>query len=374
MMRIGIDCTVTARPFTGFETYVSCLASALVRLESDSEIVVFAPRPLPHCFASLRGRVKIVTSPFGTQVLAHQAWLASMVPIHRMDVMHYPAFPPLLPPRRFVMTVHDATPWKFAETMPARTRVYFRSTLGLWMRRSKLIIAPSLASKDEIARRFGIPENRVRVVYPGVRNSLRPINGGELRPGESVILSQALRADSPYVLFVGTVEPRKNLPLAIRAIAKLRAEGWPCRLVVAGRIAWGIEEVEKVLEEERVRDAVGLVGYVSDQELALLYKRAACLVQPSLHEGFGSPVAEAMALGCPVVASRIPPHIEVLGDAGLYISPHDVGSLAAALSQILGDHGLRASMAARALERAGEFTWRRTAERTLEAYRDAIRA
>lgn len=370
MMRIGIDCTVTARPFTGFETYVSCLANALVRLESDAEIVVFAPRPLPDCFTALRGRAEIVTSPFGTRVFAHQAWLASMVPIHRVDVMHYPAFTPLLPPRRFVLTVHDATPWKFAETMSTKARVYFRSTLALWARRSKVIITPSQASKGEIVRRFGVPEHRVRVVYPGVRNSLRPLDAGT---GGRADPSPARLPDSSYALFVGTVEPRKNLPLAIRAVAKLRAAGRPCRLVVAGKIGWGIDNVERLLEEERVKDAVVLAGYVSDQELASLYKHAACLVQPSLHEGFGSPVAEAMALGCPVIASRIPPHVEILGDAGLYISPHDVDSLATAMSQMLGDNGLRASMAARALERSEEFTWKRTAERTLDAYRDAVR-
>jgi glycosyltransferase involved in cell wall biosynthesis len=366
-MRIGIDCTVTGRPLTGFETYVSCLASALAHLESDAELVLFAPRPLPAALGSLHGRVTIVMSPFGAQVLAHQAWLVSSVRVHRVDLMHYPAFPPLLPPAKFVMTVHDATPWKFAQTMSAKARMYFQSTFALWMNRSRLIITPSESSKNEIAHRFGVPEHRVRVIHHGVRNSLRP-----LRAGERIDLSRAPRSDPPYVLFVGTVEPRKNLPLAIRAVARLRARGQPSRLVVAGRLGWGVSDVEKIMQEERVKDSVVLMGHVSDEELALLYRHAVCLVQPSLHEGFGYPIAEAMALGCPVIASNIPSHAEVLGDAGLYISPDDVDGLATALCRMSRDDEFRASLAAKAVTRSQEFTWRRSAERTLEAYRDAI--
>jgi glycosyltransferase involved in cell wall biosynthesis len=366
-MRIGIDCTVMARPVTGFETYVSCLASALVRLKSDAELVLFSPRPLPPDLATLRGCATIITSPFGTQVLAHQAWLASTRHVHRVDLMHYPAFPPLLPPSKFVMTVHDATPWKFARTMSAKARIYFRSTLALWTRRSRLIITPSESSKEEIADRFGVPDSRVRVIHHGVRNSLRPRSqdaSGDPPPRR--------RSEPEYILFVGTVEPRKNLSLLIRAIAKLRATGQSCRLVVAGRLAWGVPEIERLLDREGVNDGVELRGHVSDAELAGLYERAVCLVQPSLHEGFGYPIAEAMALGCPVIASRIPPYVEVLGEAGVYISPHDVDGLAAAISQMLGNEEFRAALIARALARSEEFTWRRSAERTLEAYRDAI--
>jgi len=366
-MRIGIDCTVTARPLTGFETYVSCLASALVCLRTDSEIALFAPRPVPAQLASLRGRVKVITSPFGTDVLAHQAWLASMVQFHRVDVMHYPAFPPLLPPRRFVLTVHDATPWKFAETMSRKARVYFRSTLGLWIRRSRLIITPSEASKREIAGHFGVSQERVRVILHGVRNSLRPLG-----MGERADLPSRLSLDKPYVLFVGTVEPRKNLAVAIRALARLRARGHRCQLVIAGRLAWGTAEVERVCEEEGVKDSVILAGHVSDTELTALYRHAVCLVQPSLHEGFGYPLAEAMALGCPVIASNISPHVEVLGDAGVYISPQDVDGLTEELSRMLRDAEFRAALVAKAAERSQQFTWKRSAERTLDAYRDAI--
>lgn len=367
-MRIGIDCTVTGRPLTGFETYVSCLAGALASLRTDSEIALFAPRPLPEALARLRDRVQVITSPFGSDVLAHQAWLASMVWFHRVDVMHYPAFPPLLPPRRFVLTVHDATPWKFAETMSTKARVYFRSTLALWIRRSRLIITPSEASKTEIAGQFGLPQDRVRVILHGIRNSLRPLHGGA-----GAGLPSRLGLDGPYFLFVGTVEPRKNLAVAIRALARLRTRGQACRLVVAGRLAWGASEVERVREAEGVKDAVVLAGHVSDAELTALYRHAVCLVQPSLHEGFGYPIAEAMALGCPVVASNIPPHVEVLGDAGGYVSPHDVDGLTEELSRMLRDGEFRSSLIAKAAERSQQFTWKRSAERTLDAYRDAIK-
>lgn len=366
-MRIGIDCTVMGRPLTGFESYVSCLTSALVRLESEAEFVLFAPRRLPSDLASLRGRLTIIRSPFGSEVLAHQVWLASTVSAHRVDLMHYPAFPPLLPPAHFVMTVHDATPWKFPRTMPTKTRMYFRSTLGLWARKSRLIITDSESSKVEIAHQFGLPENRIRVIALGVRNSLRPRG-----PNEGPNLPDPQSADPGYILFVGTVEPRKNLPVLIRALARLRGESASCRLIIAGRLAWGFAEVEKIVEEERVKDRVVFMGHVSDRELASLYRNALCFVQPSMHEGFGYTISEAMALGCPVIASKIPAHVEVLSDSGVYVSPEDVEGLAGALSRMLGDDRFRISLAERGMERSKEFTWSRSAERTLDAYRDAI--
>ncbi len=366
-MRIGIDCTVLSRPQTGFEAYTLGLVHALAQLDTGAELVLFVPRPVPEQLSGLRPRCSLVASPLGGGVLAHQAWLAAVLRARTVDVMHYPAFPPLAPPARFIMTVHDATPWAFGRTMMGRASLYFRSTIGVWAKRSRLIITPSEASKTEVVRRLGVPADRVRAIGLGVRDTLRmrPEPGGE-RPRRPPGLAPG------YVLFVGTVEPRKNLGVVIRALARLRAAGTSRRLVIVGRLGWGMAELHTRLDEEGMRDSVVLAGHVPDEALASFYAHAAVLVQPSLHEGFGLPIVEAMAAGCPVIASDIPAHREVLGDAGAYFSPLDSEGLAAAVARLLADDRLRASMVHHGRQRAEEFTWDKTARQTLQAYHDAL--
>jgi glycosyltransferase involved in cell wall biosynthesis len=366
-MRIGIDCTVLGRPQTGFEAYTLNLVRALLELDTETEFVLFVPRSMREQLATQQGRLAVVTSPFGGDVLANQAWLATILRSGPIDLMHYPAFPPLMPRVRFVMTVHDATPWAFGRTMSNKANLYFRSTIGFWARKSQVIITPSEASKREIGHRLGLPASRIRVISLGVKRTLRtpPSLGHDGQPHLGIA--------SGYMLFVGTIEPRKNLAVVIRALARLRAKGSPRRLVIVGRQGWGTQELERLLDDEGVRGLVVLTGHVKDEQLALFYRHADFLVQPSLHEGFGLPIAEAMSLGCPVIASEIPAHREVLGDAGIYFSPRDANALEAAMLELFSDDQVRASMARRGLRRAEEFTWEKAAARTLEVYRDAVR-
>ena len=366
-MRIGIDCTVVGRPQTGFEAYTLSLVTSLLQLDSDIDFVLFTPKSIPRALADLSHRASIVTGPFRTGVLASQAWLGPAVALSHLDLMHYPAFPPLVPSSGFVLTLHDATPWAFRQTMSRGANLYFRTTVRLWGRRSRVIITPSEASKTQIVRHVGIPAGRIRVIKLGVRNFSQGTNVADDERG-----LRQFSLTPGYILFVGTVEPRKNLALVIRALALLRASGVRRQFVVAGRLAWGAVELNRLLDEEQLRDAVVFTDHISDGELANFYRQAVFLVQPSVHEGFGLPVVEAMALGCPVLASDIPAHREVLGDAGMYFSTKDALALAKGMARLLADDHARAAMRLRALVRSEEFTWAETARRTLAVYRDAV--
>lgn len=365
-MRVGIDCTATARRRAGIELYTQGLAHALVQLNSDTEFVLFLPRSGPDELAALSGPVSTYRSPFDRGVIRSQLWLGRAARASGVDLMHYPAFPPLVPAHPFIVTVHDATPWLFPQSMSRLGYMYFRSILAARTRKARLVITVSEASRTEIIRMLGLPERRVKVIYHGVRPTLltnAAENGRELA---------RLGIDHGYVLFVGTVEPRKNLRTLVRALSTMRSSGFHAKLVVAGRLAWGVRELKNVLEGERMTDSVVLTGYVSDGELAWLYRNASFLVQPSLYEGFGLPIIEAMALGCPVIASRIPAHAEVLGEAGIYFSAFDVDELVSAMRNVSTDGARRAQMVEKGLRRSRGFAWDRTARETLDSYVQAL--
>lgn len=366
-VRVGIDLTTSARSQTGLETYALSLTEAVLMRGSDLEFVVFTSSPRPQSLQAKGGRVHFVESPFGREILRNQLWLVRAAWKHQVDLMHYPAFPPLFPPRRFVLTIHDLTPWRFPRSMSRKGFLYFRSLLGAWAHRSRAILTVSSSARDEIVRILKIPAERVSVVRPAVRSGL---SSHPISRDREILASFNLVPG--YILFVGIIEPRKNLPVLIEAFAKSKDHNGGHKLVLAGRPGWGVDDVGLAIRRHRLEDSVVLAGYVTDEQLAALYRGAGFLVQPSVYEGFGLPVLEAMALGCPVIASRIPPHEEVLGDAGIYFSPLNVDELAGKM-RLLSSPDQRLHYAERGKARATQFTWQRAAEQVEAVYQAAFR-
>lgn len=264
------------------------------------------------------------------------------------DVYHCPT--PRAPLTRgrppLVVTIHDLVPVLFPETMTPWSRLYARATTQRVLDAADVIVAPSNDTANDLAVHLGVPEARIRVVWNGV---------------DSIFFSDpppASPVSQPYVLFVGTPEPRKNLPRLAAAMQSLRARGLPHRLVVAGRGGWG----DVVIDPESVE----MVGRVSDTDLLALYAHADCLALPSLHEGFGLPAAEAMAAGAPVVAGARGALPEIVGNAGVLVDPYDVNAIANGIESAIGDRD-RLSAAGRA--RARQFSWESAAESMAAIYR-----
>ncbi len=366
-MRVGIDCTATGRPTTGVESYTLNLTCALLQLETPVEFTLFLPRPVPEPLRALRHRFHSVKSPFGTRLVPNQLWVAAAIRSSALDLVHYPAFAPVLPGDVFVMTVHDAAAWKFGWTLSKKGSLYWRTLIALAAKRCRRIITPSASSRDEIIMRFACPPEKVAVIHHGVRAELL----AHAATGASPIL-QALRLREGFALFVGTVEPRKNLGLIVRALSELRAQGITCRLVVAGRKAWGTAALQRAIEDTEMKDIVIFTGHIEDEDLATLYRSATFLVQPSWHEGFSLPVLEAMALGCPVLASRIPTHTEIVGDAGWFFAPDDVHEVSTLMRRLLRDDRARALLAGKGSTRAQRFSWVTAAQRTLQVYQGVL--
>ena len=353
--RFGIDAT-WLRPdrHSGVERYAVELVRALVRL-APGEIVLFARPDLPPPLAALD------VERHETQLLGRlpidQGWLPWAAVRARVSLLHTLTAPvPLLWRGPCAMTVHDATPWLHPDAADTGTRWYVKPLYPQALARADVVFTPSEATKEDLVRAARAPRDRI-VVTP---NGVDPLFF-EARAHEG--------PRTPYLLAVGTFEARKNLPVLLEALQLLRRGGRDLALVVAGRQAW-----TQSLPLGDLAPHVRLAGTVPDGELAALYAGAACFVIPSLHEGFGLPLAEAMAAGTPAVASDIPALREVGGETVRYADPHDPASFAAAIGEALDDRPGSQLRAAAARGRARRFRWEDAARATLLAYRRVLRA
>src|SRR6266480_1769207 len=279
----------------------------------------------------------------------------------RVDVVHDAGY--VVPPSNapLVATVHDLSFLTYPHHYTRHSRQVFRRGLELTRRHARLVMCPSLATKAA-CEEAGIGSERLRVVPLGVRM-------GPPRPELSEEVRRRYRLERPYILFVGTVEPRKNLHRVIEAFRELDAV--ETELILVGPKGWR-EDVGDPLDGLRGRARA--LGYVPRDDLDVLYAQAAAVVYPSLAEGFGLPVLEAMANGAPVVTSAGTATEEVAGDAALLVDPLDVGAIAAALRRLIDDRALAAALGAAARARASTFTWERSAELAVEVYAEAVEA
>ncbi len=252
-----------------------------------------------------------------------------------------------------VVTVHDLNFLVRPETVSTWNRVYSRATVRGVIAAADRVMAVSKATADDLDHLLGVDGSRVRVVHNGVDEAF-------LRGAPGTLPAAA--AESSYVLFVGTPEPRKNLGRLVDAVERLRAAGRPERLVIAGGEGWG-------MAAPRSTGSVIALGRVGDDELRALYAGARCLALPSLHEGFGLPALEAMAMGCPVVAARSGALPEVCGDAAVMVDPISVESIAEGIAAAIDDAARLRDLGRR---RAAEFDWTVSAARTVEVYRELI--
>jgi glycosyltransferase involved in cell wall biosynthesis len=300
--------------------------------------------------------------PLGRRALI-AAWERGVGPVPRADLVHAPTL--LAPPRRghpLVATIHDAVPWTHPETLTQRGVAWHRRMGARVAASADLVIVPTQAVADGVSR-FLDTRDRVRVIGEGADALTVPADAAERRA--------ALGLDGPYLFSLATLEPRKGLDVALSALAEAGAPDLP--LVVIGQPGWGGVDLESTaasvgLRPERVR----ALGRVSDEDLAAVFAGALALVAPSRAEGFGLPVAEAMALGVPVVCSDAPALVEVTAGAALTVPVGEVLALTEALREVADDEALRARLVAAGRARAAGMTWRAAAEATWAAYREVL--
>jgi glycosyltransferase involved in cell wall biosynthesis len=283
-----------------------------------------------------------------------------------VDLLHCPAFVgPLASTCPTVITVHDLSFLFFPQNFRAMNRIYLKTLTRLSVRRARRIIAVSESTRRDLVHQYGLPPAKVDVVYNGVDAAFRPLPTTE-------VAAFRRRAGLPdrFLLFVGTLEPRKNVARLIEAYARL-PEGRPPLLLVGGK-GWLYDEIFARVEELNLTHEVRHVGYVPATELPLWFNAAELFVYPSLYEGFGLPALEAMACGTAVVASSASSLPEVVGEAGRLADPFDTEALSSAMSQVLTHQEQREELREAGLKQAQAFTWPKAARQTVGTYRQAL--
>jgi glycosyltransferase involved in cell wall biosynthesis len=364
-MTIGIDYTPAHEQGGGIGRYVRELVAALAALDSETPYRLFVagadrnllpPTPGPN-FTWAPSRL----SPTWFARLWHRARLP--IPVEYwtgpLDCFHATDFvlPPTRPATRTVLTVHDLSFVRVPGAASPRLKAYLDRVVPRSVRRADHILADSQATKDDLVALYGTPPERISVLLSGVHPRFRPA------PPEAVAAVRARYAigDAPFVLAVGTVQPRKNYERLMAALAALPPALADVRLVIAGGKGWLEGPIHAAVESLGLRSRVLFIGFAADADLPALYTAARCLAFPSLYEGFGLPVVEAMACGTPVLTSNVSSLLEVAGGAAVLVDPLDVEGIADGLRRILSDDALRGTLIARGFERAATFTWERAA-------------
>ena len=290
------------------------------------------------------------------------------------DVLFAPNFvPPPTRSRRLVLTVHDLAFRLYPETAPLATRRWL-ARLDRALDQAAEIIVPSESTRTDLLRQYALEPARITVIHHGVDHGrYRPAS-----PQEVERVRARYRIDGPYLLFVGGIEPRKNLPGLLRAYARFPEASRPALVIAGASVAWNLEGMTALRDALDVlssghRAKVILTGYVHDREKVALYTGAEALVFPSRYEGFGFPVLEAMACGTPVVTSNVSSLPEVAGDAAVLVNPDDDRDLSGGIRRILEDRTLRERLREAGRARASAFTWDQAARSTAEVLHRAAR-
>ena len=354
-MRIGMDLTAVWRHETGVIRYAVELSKELVKTDTKNRYTLFFGGEIHPGLVELKGQFDAVVSPFRGEVLCKNFWLPFRPEISSLDFLHFPVFPPpLWCGCRSGWTIHDATAWLYPETMKWQSLWYFK-LLGTWAARNGVfLLTVSQAAKVDIVKALRVQENQVSVAYQGLRSLFRPIEDRNWLEA----VRQKYQLPACFILFVGTLEPRKNIAGLLRAFRFLKSQGdFPAKLVIVGRKGWLFDPIFSEMNRDELLNAVILTGFVTDEELVAIYNLARLMVFPSLYEGFGLPPLEAMACGCPVVVSNRGAMLEATGEAAIHVDPESTEELSEAIRLLYCDDDLRLRLSTAGIEHARQFTW-----------------
>lgn len=371
-MRIALDAIPLVAAKTGIGHYTDALAEWLARVHKEHQYELISP--FDFTFDACNGKPPNLSKRFFPVRSVFRKWwlvgLPAMLQISPLDVFHGTNYCiPVFAPCPTVVTFHDMSLLAQSNTHEAANVTRGKRRIPIMARRASMIIAPSEWTKNEIIKYLGIRPEKIRVIYEAAREKMGPL---PLSACQRVIERHQIRR--PYLLYVGTIEPRKNLLTLIRAYDELlKTSSHRPQLVLCGGRGWLEGDVFKLVEELRLQDQVRFTGYIEDAELPALYSAAEVFIYPSLYEGFGLPPLEAMACGTPVISSNSSSLPEVVSGAGLMHDPNDYRALTESIVKFLEDAATRDYFKCAGLEQASRFSWERAARETQSVYDEILK-
>jgi glycosyltransferase involved in cell wall biosynthesis len=362
-MNILIDAHMVGEHETGNETYIANLLKGLRSIDHPHRIVVAAAHDEP-LFEELRADARFAIIPVSAAPVRRLLWdLPRAVRQNRIDLLHATYMAPPLCACPVVLSVHDVSFASHPEWFSGRDLAVLRLGVRSSIRRAVRVITISNHAKEEIIRFFRIPPERIVVTY---------LAADPFFCADAPRCSSDGSADKASVLIVGNLQPRKNLVRFIEAFARAHATLTPPpQLMICGKVQWQESEVYAAIESAGIESAVTFTGYVDNERLRSLYRTATVFAYPSLYEGFGLPILEAMACGAPVLTSNVASIPEVAGDAAVLMDPYDVEDMARKLIEMLGAPPLRTSLREKGANQVRQFSWERTARQTVDIYEGA---
>ncbi|UCF93737.1 MAG: glycosyltransferase family 4 protein [Desulfobacterales bacterium] len=370
-MKICLDISPAVYRRAGIGRYTRELTSALLDLGGEDEYVGFYNRAsganLDGCFSEMTHltrdlpdkpwRLSVLTAHF--LGISQDRWMPGIHIFHATDNLL-----PLLSEVKSVFTLHDLAFRHHPETHTCLNRLFLRTMMPWFLRKADTVVADSESTRRDALKFYKLKQSKIRVIYPGVHPRFRPVH--DLERLAAVRRRYALPAR--FLLFVGSIEPRKNLETLLEVFRNLRPD--EVRLVIAGERGWRYRTTLECLQSSDLRRKLILTGFVPDDDLPVLYSLAEAFVYPSLYEGFGLPVLEAMACGTPVITSNSSSLPEVASDAAIMVAPRDVRGWLRALDQIIQNSVLKAELRQRGLRRARGFSWESTACKMRKVYQE----
>lgn len=371
-MRVAVDGLLLWGRYSGVERAVARLTAALPRVDPEGEYTVYVPADAAVDEVTAAG-LRVRRAPFpGRRKLARIFWQQCVLPaLLRHDGAEALLAPGYVMPLRWrgpsVLIIYDVIALTHPRLARAGNVRHYRLVLPRAARRATRVVAPTGAVAASVSEQCRVPPEKVAVVPLGIEPGFR-------RVADAAVLSAVrarYRLPERFLLYVGNLEPKKNLPGLLEAFALLRRGGETRHLVLAGEPGWGLPELHAALARTGVAEAVRLTGFVPDADLPALYSLADLFLFPSLVEGFGLPPLEAMACGTPAVVADVPPFPETVGDAALRVDPRAPRAIAAGVRRVLEDEPLRKRLVEAGPRRAALFTWEAAARRVAELLREA---
>ena len=370
-IRVAFDATPLQRKRSGIGMYTENLIRALLETR-ECEVVLLSNRPLIP-LDELEPADRHASNGFPIRAVWMQAFLPHVLAQVRPSLCHFPNYlAPLRAPCPRVVTFHDMSLHRYPEFFSGRKRYLSRQLLPLVAQRAEGIITVSEYSRREIIELLGVPRRRVHVIYEAAARTYQPI----IDPMALESVRRRFELPSRFILSVGTIEPRKNIGRLLTAFEGLVADGAfrDVQLVLVGESGWKNRDLLLRIGEAQSRGRVRYLGYLPQEDLPALYSLASVLAYPSIYEGFGLPIVEAMACGTPVLTSNRASMAEIAGSAAYLVDPEDTQSIRRGLEAILRHRDLAVALSQRGRDRAARFSWSETAERTLEVYREVLRS